>query len=290
MRRRDFIVALGGAAAARPLAARAQQGPPKTVRIGILTDGPLPAMSGLRDGFRERGYIEGENLHFEQRWAEGRYKDYRASAAELVALGVDAIVTLGTPATLGAHEATSTVPIVTAAVGDALANQVVANLARPGGNTTGFISLTNTLWEKRLELLKAALPTLKRAAYMTASGNPNTPVSITHLRQVASTIGVTIELSDVVDNDLERALAALARSSYDAVLVSADAFLRSRRARVAAFMAERRLPAIYASRDFVEAGGLMALGPNYYELFRRAAGYVDRIIKGVKTADLPMRD
>jgi putative ABC transport system substrate-binding protein len=245
-------------------------------------------MAGLREGLRDLGYIEGGNLRFDHRWAEGRTGQYRSLASELVAAGADVIVTWGTPATLGAKEATAHIPIIAAAVGDPIGNRIVTNLARPEGNITGFSSQTATLVEKRLELVRELLPKASHVTFFFRAANPNTAIGIKHAETVAGTLGLTFTTLDMGD-DLDAGFDALARKLPDAVLVSADPVVRLNGPRIIVFMAERRLPAVYASADHVAGGGLTSLGPDYYELFRRAAEYVDRILKGAKPGDLPVQ-
>jgi putative tryptophan/tyrosine transport system substrate-binding protein len=287
MRRRRAIALLGGVTLAYSSAGRAQQ-PARMSRIGLLADGPLPEMSGLREGLRDLGYVEGVNVHVEHRWAYGRRTQYQALAVELVKSGVDVIVTWGTPATLGAQAVTSDIPIVTAAVGDPLGSGIVPNLARPGGNTTGFASLTSPLFEKRVELVREIVPSASRVSFLFRAVNLNTVISIKHAKSVAETLGVSV-LPIEIEEDVEIGLSGVARERPDAVLVSADPFLRLNGARIIAFMAEHGLPAVYASADHVAGGGLISLGVNYHDLFRRAAGYVDRILKGARPGDLPMQ-
>jgi putative ABC transport system substrate-binding protein len=245
-------------------------------------------MDGLREGLRDLGYVEGVNVHIEHRWAHGRRTQYQAQAVELVKSGVDVIVTWGTPATLGAQAVTTDIPIVTAAVGDPLGSGIVPNLARPGGNTTGFISLTSPLFEKRVELVREIIPSASRVSFLFRSANLNTVISIKHAKSVAEALGLSVDTIEV-EEDVDMGLRAIARERPDAILISADPFLRLNGARIIAFMAEHRLPAVYASADHVAGGGLISLGVNYHDLFRRAAGYVDRILKGAKPGDLPMQ-
>jgi putative ABC transport system substrate-binding protein len=257
-------------------------------RIGILADGPLQEMEGLREGLRDLGYVAGVNVNIDHRWAHGRRSQYQVLAAELVKSGVDVIVTWGTPATLGAQAVTTDIPIVTAAVGDPLGSGIVRSLARPGGNTTGFASMTSPLFEKRVELLREIVPGASRVSFLFRAANLNTLISIKHAQTVAETLGVSVNPIEI-EEDVEIGLSAIAREHPDAVLISADPYLRLNGARIIAFMAERRLPAVYASADHVAGGGLVSLGVSYHDLFRRAAGYVDRILKGANPGDLPVQ-
>jgi putative tryptophan/tyrosine transport system substrate-binding protein len=288
MRRRAFI---GSSTGLLLLAATARaQTALRSRRVGVLMDGPLPAFEGLREGLRLLGYREGENLALSFRWAAGAPARYGSLAQELVGDNVEVIVTYGTLATIGAGQATSTVPIVAAGVGDAATNLFFASLARPGGNITGFITLENTLWGKRLALMREMLPSLKRVAYFTASNNPNTPSSLRSLGEAAAEFGISAREAALPDGSLPAALSkALPDGEFDGVLVSTEPFLRTHRAIIAGFMAERRLPAFHGSRDFVEAGGLMSYGTDYHDLFRRAAEYVHRVMKGEAAGELPVQ-
>jgi putative ABC transport system substrate-binding protein len=290
VRRREFITLLGGAAAAWPIAARAQQPVTKPVRIGVLANEWWPPIESLREGLRERGYVEGQNLQFEYRWAQDRNERHPALAAELVALPVDVIVTWGTPAALAAKSATSTIPIVMGAIGDPVRVGVVSNLARPGGNITGFAALTFEMEEKRLELLKELLPGgFSRVAVFTTT-NPAVRGALQYMQPAAAAFGVTLNSLEIHEaKDLEDAFQAIRRDRPDAAMVLADPFLGGHLARIAAFMAQIELPAMYPYRHGVEEGGLISYATNYHHLFRRAAGYIDRIVKGTPPGDLPVQ-
>ena len=290
--RRKFLATLGGAAVAWPLAPRqAHAAPPgRSVTIGVIAPLSFPALEGLRKGFRELGYVEGRNLQLEYRWAEGSTDRYFSIAQELVRLGVDAIVTWGTPATMGAQQATATLPIVMGAVGDPLAAQLrVSNVSRPGGNVTGFSSLANELEVKRLQVLKELLPKLQRLAVLSNAANPAIGVGAGALQQAARSSGVTIEIVQLQGNDFDKAFAELRQTRPDAVLVLADPVLLDHARDILAFISAQRLIGMYAYRDFVQLGGLLSYGTNYHELFRRAAGYVDRILNGANPGDLPIQ-
>ena len=288
MKRRDFIALLGGAAA-WPLAGRAQQ-PAKTVCLGLLATLPLPPVQRLFPKLREHGYVEGLNLRVEARFAEGRDDRYPALAAELVALPVDIIVTWGTPAALAAKQATKTVPIVMGAIADPVSVGIVSNLARPEGNITGFSSQNADLEGKRLELLKDLLPRLNRVGILANVTNPFLDVALNRLRPASERLGIAMEIVEVHNSDeVEGALIRLDRARPDAVLVPADNLLLTKRHQIAAALARSKLPTVYAIREFAAAGGLIVLGANFGVLFERAAGYVDRIVKGAKPADLPVQ-
>jgi ABC-type uncharacterized transport system substrate-binding protein len=284
--RRTFMALLGGIAAwparAQPLG--------KAVRIGVLANEWWPPIESLREGLRELGYVEGESLRFDYRWAEGRNDRHPILAAELVALPVDVIVTWGTPAALAAKGATSAIPIVMGAIGDPVRVGVVTNLARPGGNITGFSSATFEMEEKRLELLKELLSSrLSRVAVLTTN-NPALPLTIQYMQRAAAAFGVRLQPLEVrEEKDFDAAFDAIRRDRPDAAMALADPFLGGHQARIAAFMADIRLPAMYAYRHAVELGGLISYATNYHHLFRRAAGYIDRILKGTSPGDLPVQ-
>jgi putative ABC transport system substrate-binding protein len=289
MKRREFILALGGAAAVWPLAARAQQS--EHVRtIGILASQSLPPIQRFAHKLHDYGYIEGQNLRLVSRFAEGRDERYPVMAAELAAMAVDLIVTWGTPAALAAKQATTTIPVVMGAIGDPVSVGIVSNLARPDGNITGFAAQNVDLDGKRLELLKDLLPHLSRVRMLANSANPMLDVSLRKLRPAAETLRVAVEVSDIqADGGLEAALLPLAQAHPDAVLVAPDLLLLTRRREIAAALAKSKLPAVYPFREYTDVDGLMIHGANLGVLFERAAGYVDRIFKGAKPADLPVQ-
>jgi len=294
MRRRAFITLIGSAAAGWPLwtvlphAARA--GPPaRSVTIGVIAPLSFPAVEGLHKGFRELGYVEGRNLRLEHRWAEGSAERYVSVAEELLRLGVDAIVTWGTPATIGTAQATATLPIVTAAVGDPVATQLAPSLARPGGNVTEFSSLATELEVKRLQVLEELVPRLQRLGVLSNPANPAVQIAGRALQQAARSRGLTIEMAELRGNDVDKALWELRAVRPDAVLVLADAILLDHARDIVAFISAQRWVGMYAYRDFVQLGGLLSYGTNYHELFRKAAGYVDRILNGAKPGDLPIQ-
>jgi ABC-type uncharacterized transport system substrate-binding protein len=287
--RRAVITLLVGAAVALPLAARAQQ-PANTVRIGVLATLPLPPVQRFFRKLQEYGYIEGRNLQLEPRFAEGDDNRYLSLAAELIAIPVDVIVTWGTPAALAAKQATTTIPIVMGAIADPVSVGIVSNLARPGGNITGFASLNADLEVKRLELLKDLLPRLSRVGVLGNTANPFLEVALKNLRPTAEQLGVAIELVQVHNSDeVEGALVQLDRARPDAVLIPADNLLLTKRNEIAAGLNRSKLPAVYAIREYAAAGGLIVHGANLGVLFERAAGYVDRILKGTSPADLPVQ-
>jgi putative tryptophan/tyrosine transport system substrate-binding protein len=291
MRRRQFIALLGGAAAAWPLAARAQQ-PGKLPIIGYLGSSTLSAMSQWTASFvqrlRELGWVEGRNVAIEYRWAEGRAERAAEIAAEFVRLKVDVIVTYGTPPTLAAKQATSAIPIVFALAGDPVGTGLVASLARPGGNVTGLsVQLTESRG-KRLELLREAVPGLRRLAILGNVGNPFTVLEIEGVQAAARTLGLEVHTAEIRRaQDIAPAFETL-RGRTDAIYVSTDPLVLTNLTRINTLALGSQLPTIYSSREYVEAGGLMSYGPNYPDLWRRAADYVDKILRGAKPGDIPV--
>jgi putative tryptophan/tyrosine transport system substrate-binding protein len=288
VKRRTFITLLGGAATwpLWTLLPRVTRAAPlaRSVTIGVIAPLSFPAIEGLRKGFRDLGYVEGKNLRLEYRWAEGPAERYVSVAEELLRIGVDAIVTWGTPA-----KATPNLPIITAAVGDPLGAQLVPNLAQPGGNVTGFSSLAGELELKRLQILKELLPNLQRLGIVSNPTNPATAIAARAVQQAARTVGLTIATIELRSNEVDQALIELRDARADAALVLADPVLLEHAKDIVAFISAQRLITMYAYRDFVQLGGLLSYGTNYYELFRRAAGYVDRILNGANPGDLPIQ-
>ena len=291
MKRRAFITLLSGAAAARPLAARAQQAG-KVHRIGFLGSataaGSAKPVESLRTGLREFGYVEGTNIGIEFRWAEGTYERLPRLAAELIATNVDVLIVHGTPAALVAKQATTTIPIVMAIIGDAVANGLVSNIARPEANLTGSTYFLPQLNAKRLELLKEACPHISRPA---ALSNPDNPVSrpiIPAMQAAASSLSSAVEVVQAQSpSEFSPAFAAMAKSRVDSVVVTQDGeFAASFRA-IATLALANKLPSIGA-REYAEAGGLIGYGADILGLYRRAAYFVDRIFKGAKPGDLPI--
>ena len=287
MRRREFITLLGGTAAAWPLAARAQQ---RVHVVGILASQLLPPLQRFKLKLPEYGYIEGQNVRFVSRFAEGRDDRYPAMAAELVALPVDLILTWGTPAALAAKQATSSIPVVMGALGDPVSVGIVSNLARPNGNITGFAAQNVDLEGKRLELLKDLLPHLSRVAMLANGANPMVDASLRSLRPAAEQLRIKLDIFDArTDAEVKTALQHLNDARPDGVLVAPDLLLLTQRSEIAASLTEYKLPAVYPFREYAGVGGLMIHGANLGILFERAAGYVDRILKGAKPADLPVQ-
>jgi putative ABC transport system substrate-binding protein len=291
--RRVFVGALGLGLLAAPLAAEAQQAG-KVYRIGYLGTSSPSLEQHLVEAFRQRlrelGYIEGQNITIEYRWAEGHDDRLPGQAAELVRLKADVIVTTGTPGTLAAMQATKTIPIVMTSSGDAVLAGLVASLARPGGNVTGLTLFGPELEGKRMELLKQAVPRLSRVALLWNPANPAVVDVFKQTQIAAEALRLTpqpvVEVRRVEDFDL--AFATIASARPHALVVIIDRFLLAHRRRIVDFAANRRLPAMYGYRDYVDAGGLMSYAPSNIDLVRGAAIYVDKILKGAKPADLPV--
>ena len=272
--------------------AEAQQ-PTKVPRIGYLT-GNFPSAiaertEAFRQGLRELGYVEGKDIVIEYRYAEGKLERLPTLVSELVRLKVDVIVTGGPAATRPAKEATATIPIVMAQVNDPVGNGFVASLARPGGNITGLATLGPEISGKHLELLKETVPKLSRVAVLGASIQPGNAQALREIELAAGAFGVRIQYLDVLSSkDIETAFRAASKGRADAILVLQSPVLFSQRKQIAELNAKSRLPAIYYSTEFVDEGGLMYYGANTPDLFRRAATYVDKILKGAKPAALPV--
>jgi len=293
MRRREFIALLLGAAFGWSIRARAQQAG-KGYRIGVLETIPASQntanLDALRKGLRALGYIEGQNLTIEYRSADGAAERFPELANELVQLNVDLILTRGTPAAQSAKNATATIPIVMAAIGEPLALGVVAGLARPGGNVTGLTSFATELAGKRVELVKEVMPNVSRIGLLQNMGNPVVPAQWEETLATARTLGLTAELLDVrFGQDVRPAFEAALRSGVGALLVGIDGVIQSSSQTIVELATLHRLPAIYPSREFAAAGGLMTYGISYPDLYFRAASFVDKIFKGSKPGDLPIQ-
>jgi ABC-type uncharacterized transport system substrate-binding protein len=291
IRRREFIALLGGAAAAWPLAARAQQ-PGKLPTIGFLGATTPSAQSPWTAAFVERlrglGWIEGRNVAIEYRWMEGRNERVAEIAAEFVQLRVDVIVVQGTAAVVGAKQATSVIPIVFALAGDPVGSGLVASLARPGGNVTGLSGQQADVAAKRLELLREVVPSLHRLAIVANVGNPYAILELGEIQGAARALGLeaaTFEIRRA--EDVAPAFRAL-KGRADALYVINDPLVNTNRVRIIISALGARLPTMHGSREHVEAGGLMSFGPNYPDLFRRTADYVNKILRGAKPGDIPV--
>jgi putative tryptophan/tyrosine transport system substrate-binding protein len=284
MNRRTFIVTGAGLLAA-PLAGGAQQ-PAKVPRIGILSAGAASTReAAFRQGLRDLGYSEGQNVLIEARYAGGRFEKLPELAGELARLDADVIVASPTEAIRAAQRATKSIPIVMAFSGDPVGSGIIASLAQPGGTVTGLTSVAPELTAKRLEFLKVIAPELLRVSFLVNQATPKRFVSETEVAGRALGVQVTpVMVQDT--NELDRVFSAIARPPVGGLVV--DLVLHEYRRRIADLAIRHRLPAISGPKEFAEAGGLMAYGPDYPDLFRRAATYVDKILKGAKPADLPV--
>jgi putative tryptophan/tyrosine transport system substrate-binding protein len=289
--RREFLIGLG-TALAWPLQARAQL--PRTMyRVGFLGNSTAALEANLiepfRQGLRDLGYEEGRNITIEYRWAEGKYERLPALIAELAALNLDVMVTAGTPATLAVKKAALSVPLVMAAIGDPVGIGVVPSLARPAGNITGLSAMAPDLEGKRLQLLGEVVTGLSHVAVMWNPLNAFQKISITQLNAAGETLKIKVQPVAVrVAEDLDAAFATLVKDKPKALIILADRIFLHNRVRLMDFATQNRLPGVYAYRELVEAGGLMSFGPSYEDMHRRAATYVDKILKGAKPADLPI--
>ncbi len=289
--RRKLIMALGAGALSAPLVCFAQQ-PGKVWRIGFLG---LPTAQGyerqidaLRAGLRELGYVEGRNIVIEYRWAEGNYGRLPGLAAELARLGVDVIVTHGTPGAIVAKQATTTIPIVMAAIGDALASGIVTSLARPGGNITGTTFFNPELAAKRLEIIRDAMPRARRAAVLLNPDNPSIEPILKAMELTAKALKLELHpYRASAPKEFDGAFAAMAAKRIDAFVTLEDPLITANAQRIAELAVKRRLPSI-AHPDYANAGGLIGYGVNIADMFRRAGYFVDKILKGAKPGDVPV--
>jgi len=290
MKRREFITLLGGAAAALPLAAPAQQ--PAMPVIGYLGANTPSAESQRIAAFvqrlRELGWIEGRTIAIEVRWAEGRNERFAEIVAEFVRLKVDVIVTAGTAAVVAAKQATSVIPIVFAVAGDPVGTGLVASLARPGGNVTGLSNQSADLPGKRLELLREVVPGLRRLAILANVGSPLVVLEMREVQGTARTLGLEVATSEIRRaEDIAPGVDAL-KGRADALYVVADPLVTTNRIRISTSALGARLPTMHGQRENVEAGGLMSYGPNFPGLHRRAGDYVDKILRGANPVDIPV--
>jgi putative tryptophan/tyrosine transport system substrate-binding protein len=284
--RRKFLATLGGAAAVWPVAARAQQ-PTKIPRIGIIDDSPR--WNAFRHGLRDLGYLEGQNIAFDYAYGDGVPERLGEAAAALVRRPVDVIATYGTPASFAAKQATTTIPIVMISIGDPVRVGLVPSLARPGGNITGNSILAPDVGAKRLQILKEAIPTVSRVAFLWNPDNASNFLQFEEVQAAAPTLGVTVISVSVSPRiEFETAFAAMMTERPDAFAMTGDAFHQTHIAWIIDFMAKNRLSAMYQLSENVPAGGLMSYGASQPDLFRRAAGYVHKILQGTKPADLPV--
>jgi putative tryptophan/tyrosine transport system substrate-binding protein len=291
MRRREFIALLGGAAVAWPLAAHAQQSMPV---IGFLAsqlpDAVTDRLRGFRQGLKDTGYVEGENVAIVYRFAENQDDRLPALAAELVSRHVAVIATAGLPPTLAAKAATTTIPIAFLVGDDPVRLGIVTSFSRPGGNMTGINIFTSELAAKRMEILRELVPRAARVAVLANSANvAATETQLKEVDAAARAIGLQIQIHNAnTSTEIDAAFETMSRERPDAVYVTTTAFLNGRRLQLAQLAAFHRLPAIYGLREYVEAGGLMSYGPNLVDGYRQVGVYTGRILKSAKPADLPV--
>jgi ABC-type uncharacterized transport system substrate-binding protein len=290
VKRREFMSLLGGAAAAWPLAARAQPG--RLPTIGFLGSGTPSSWSQWTAAFVQRlnelGWIEGRTVRIEMRWAHARSESFAEIAAELVRLKVDVIVTSGA-AVPAAKQATSVIPIVFALASDPVGTGMIASLARPGGNVTGLSQQSRELAGKRLELLREIMPALRRLAALGNASNPTFALEIGDLQAAARTLGLEVVVFEIRRAEditpLFREIKDRAEALY---VIGSDPLIQPKRISINTLAAAARLPTVHSGREYVEAGGLLSYGPNYADLFRRAGNYVDKILRGTNPADIPV--
>ena len=292
MHRRGFLKALATFLVA-PCAAEAQQAG-KLYRVGFLgnTTAALEAnlVGPFREGLRDLGYVEGQNIVIEYRWAEGKYERFPVLISELLTQKVEVIVTAGTPATLAVKKATSLVPLVMVAVGDPVGTGVVPSLSRPGGNITGLTSISTEMDGKRLELLREVVPGVSHIAVLWNSVSSSQVIQEKEVQAAAQRLRMKVlSLGVRTPEEIESAFATIVRERPGALLVLADRLFLHHRDRIMDFAAKQGLPGVHAYRELVETGGLMSYGPSYAGMHRRAAVYVDKILKGAKAGDLPIK-
>jgi putative ABC transport system substrate-binding protein len=284
--RRAFITLLGGAVGAWPFAARAQQ-PGKIPRIGIIDD--APRWNAFRHGLRDLGYLEGQNVAFDYAYGDGVPERLAEAASALVRRPVDVIATYGTPASFAAKQSTTTIPIVMISIGDPVRAGLVPSLARPGGNITGSSVLGPDVGAKRLQILKEVIPTVSRVAFLWNPDNASNVLQFEELQRAAPRLGVKVIAVSVGPRiEFETAFAAMMKERPDAFAMTGEPFHQTHIAWIIDFMEKNRLLAMYQLSENVRAGGLMSYGASEPDLFRRAAGYVHRILQGTKPADLPV--
>jgi putative tryptophan/tyrosine transport system substrate-binding protein len=289
MRRREFIALVGSATAAWPLAAVAQQ--PKVWRIGVLAPvPPTPAiLSAFRNGMRERGYVEGQNLSIDVRWPQGSFDQDPSVVTELVNSNVDVIVAWATPTVIAVRRATSTIPIVMVGVGDPVGSGLIASLARPGGNITGLSVISVDLSAKLMQLFAELVPGMKRVGVVHNPNNPGVTMMLRETDDAVRKLNMQVQVVNAQTSDeFDRAFAQLSAESVDGVVVLSNPTVIEHSQRIAELAQSARLPTAFQRRENVDAGGLFSYGPDLNHQFHQAAFYVDRILKGEKPAELPV--
>jgi ABC-type uncharacterized transport system substrate-binding protein len=293
LKRREFITLLGGAAAVWPLAARGQQ--PAVPVIGFLDsrspDALMDRLRGFRQGLKDTGYVEGENVAIEYRWAENKFDRLPVLAADLVRRRVAVLATSGgIPVAFAAKAATTTIPIVFTVGEDPVRLGLVASLGQPGGNLTGINFLTGELATKRLELLRALVPGATRVAVLVNPAHAtNTETTLRDVEPAAHAMGLQIQVPNAsTSREIDAAFTTIVRERPDALFVGIDAFLNARRVQLVLLAGRHGVPAIYSDREYAEAGGLMTYGSNIVDVYRQVGDYAGRILKGAKPADLPV--
>jgi putative ABC transport system substrate-binding protein len=290
--RREFITLLGGAAAIRPVAAHAQQSAVPVIGFlnGTSPQGYGPFLPAFHQGLRETGYVEGENVAIEYRWAEGDYNRLPGMAADLVRHGVSVIAATSTPANRIARAATTTIPVVFTTSSDPVALGLVDSLSRPGGNVTGVATLNVELGSKRLELLREVVPADTIIVVLANPANPNFDAQLRDLQAAARTIGQAIPVVTAgSEGDIDAAFARLVQQRAGAILVNTDAYFFSRRHQLVALAKHHAVPAVFDRREYAAAGGLMSYGGSVTDTYRLAGVYTGRVLKGEKPADLPVQ-
>jgi putative tryptophan/tyrosine transport system substrate-binding protein len=289
MRRREFVTLLGGAAAAWPLASRAQKAIPVIGYLHFATPGYTPAAGTFLQGLGETGFVDGQNVEIEYRWAEGQYDRLAAMAADLVGRKVDLIAAFGPPPARAAKSATSTIPIVFEVGNDAVEAGLVESLARPGGNATGLSILFTQLTSKRLELLCDLLPQARTIALLVNPNSPTAEPSIRGAQEAARAKGVQLSILKAgTETEIDAAFAAFVSLQADGLIIAADPFFDTRREQLVAPAAHRSVPTIYFEREFATNGGLISYGTSLSAVYRQMGVYAGRILKGEKPADLPV--
>jgi len=289
MRRRSFIALLGSAAVAWPLVARAQQAD-KLAHIGFLSGGagPNPNIYGFQHGLRQLGYIEGQNLVLIYRWAAGEPRRFVDLARELLELNVDLLASHSTEAITAIRSLNAAIPVVMTAISDPIGNGLVTSFARPGGNTTGVTLFSNELAGKRLDMLKEVVPQLTRVAILAERDRPPTATLVSETQAAAHALRLALQIFEVRPEEIADAFQSIGKERADALIVQQNLSFTGHLRQIADLAISHRLPTVHPTREFVEAGGLLAYGPSLFALGERAAWYVDRILKGTKPADLPV--